>query len=68
MSFPSIRPSTSKGKVKCFRCRELVAAKEGKWASEDSRQVFVCGKCEQTARRLAMTPATRKHRSYGAAE
>jgi hypothetical protein len=37
--------SSSKGRLKCFRCRVQTIAKNGGWHLSDSQQVFLCNDC-----------------------
>ncbi len=64
MAFPIRTASTqlSKGRVKCFTCREVTLAKEGAWHLVNTQDVFLCKECRANAIREANPIA--KFRSF----
>ncbi|HUP56447.1 MAG TPA: hypothetical protein VM598_03275 [Bdellovibrionota bacterium] len=44
----NLRPASprSKGQMKCFRCRQSCAVRDGHWHMHENQQVFLCRACE----------------------
>lgn len=58
MAFPirSASLQTPKGRVKCFKCREVTLAKEGGWHLVEAQDVFLCKECRANDIRAANPP------------
>lgn len=40
---------SSKGQLKCYRCRDAIRSKDGSWHDFEQKQVFFCKDCLRAA-------------------